>query len=164
MPKEQKTNAMRHLDKLGIPYAVQTYRCPAFTDGIAVAEQLGLPVQRTFKTLVTQGKSGRYYVFVIPVAEELDLKRAAHTVNEKSVAMLHVKDIPAITGYIRGGCSPIGMKKSFPTFLEACAMQYDSIFISGGRLGTQIELSPEGLLKAAHGALQHITMEKTQNM
>ena len=109
MGKELKTNAMRFLDTKKIAYEVQAYQCDEFIDGVHVAEKLGQPLDETFKTIVAQGKSGSYYCFLLPVAEELDLKKAAKSVGEKSVELLHVKDITKVTGYVRGGCTPIGM-------------------------------------------------------
>lgn len=159
MAKELKTNAVRYLDRQKIPYTVQTYDCPEFIDGVAVAHQLGIPLEQTFKTLVTHGKSGQYYVFVLPVAEELDLKKAAQTVGEKSVVMLPVKEITNVTGYIRGGCSPLGMKKQFVTVLDDSALRLTDIYISGGRRGTQIQLSPDGLIKACGCTTAHITAD-----
>ena len=117
MGKEVKTNAMRILDKNKIPYEIINYECDEFIDGLHTAEATGAPVEQSFKTLVMQGKSKQYYVFVLPIAEEVDLKVAAKTVGEKSVEMIHVKDITAITGYVRGGCTPLGMKKQFPCHL-----------------------------------------------
>ena len=114
MGKEVKTNAMRILDKNKIPYEIINYECDEFIDGLHTAEATGAPVEQSFKTLVMQGKSKQYYVFVLPIAEEVDLKVAAKTVGEKSVEMIHVKDITAITGYVRGGCTPLCMKKDFP--------------------------------------------------
>ena len=112
--KDIKTNAMRILDTLGVPYEVITYTCDEFTDGVHLAEQLGQPAEQTFKTLVAEGKSGGYFAFVIPVAEELDLKAAARAVGEKAVELIHVKELLPLTGYIRGGCTPIGMKRRSP--------------------------------------------------
>ena len=157
--KEIKTNAMRLLDRKKIPYRVVQYECGEFTDGVAVAEKTGIPVERCFKTLVTEGKSRNYYVFVIPCALELDLKAAARAVGEKSVEMLHVKDINAVTGYIRGGCSPLGMKKNYPTVIDSRAEQFDEISISGGRLGSTILLAPADLVKAAGAKLAEIAVE-----
>ena len=117
MGKEVKTNAMRILDKNKIPYEILNYECGEFI-GLPTAEATGAPVEQSFKTLVMQGKSRQYYVFVIPIADEVDLKAAARAVGEKSVEMIHVKDITAITGYVRGGCSPLGMKKQFPTIVH----------------------------------------------
>jgi len=143
--KTQKTNAMRILDAGGIPHRVNYYTCDEFIDGVHVADALGQPHDRSFKTLVTTGKSKAYYVFVLPIEAELDLKKAAKAVGEKSVELLHVKDIRAVTGYIRGGCTPIGMKKQFPTVLHQSAFDFDEIIISGGMLGAQIFLNPRDL-------------------
>lgn len=142
MKKEVKTNAMRILDRNKLKYVEHIYECDGFTDGITISERLGQPFEKVFKTLVTIGKSRKYFVFVVPVAEELNLKKAAAAVGEKSVEMIHVKDITAITGYVRGGCSPIGMKKQFETVIDITAKQQNTIIFSGGRLGTQIEMNP----------------------
>ena len=139
MGKEVKTNAMRILDKNKIPYEILNYECGEFIDGLHTAEATGAPVEQSFKTLVMQGKSRQYYVFVIPIADEVDLKAAARAVGEKSVEMIHVKDITAITGYVRGGCSPLGMKKQFPTFADATIADGETVCFSGGRVGLQIE-------------------------
>lgn len=141
MKKEAKTNAMRILDRNKIKYTEHTYECDGFTDGVTIAERMGQPCEKVFKTLVTVSKSKKYYVFVVPVAEELNLKKAAAAVGEKSVEMIYVKDITAITGYVRGGCSPIGMKKQFDTVIDITAKEQDTIIFSGGRLGTQIEMN-----------------------
>lgn len=146
--KELKTNAMRILDKKKIKYEYQTYECEEFIDGITVADQMGLPHERVYKTLVTVGKGGGHFVFVIPIEAELDLKKAAKAAGEKSVQMLHVKDITAVTGYIRGGCTAVGMKKLFPTFIQETAAALDYIYVSGGKQGMQIKLSPEDLKNA----------------
>jgi Cys-tRNA(Pro)/Cys-tRNA(Cys) deacylase len=145
MGKEIKTNAMRILDKNKIKYEMITYECDEFVDGIHTAEITGVPVEQSYKTLVMQGKSLQYYVFVVPVASEVDLKAAAHAVSEKSIEMIHVKDITAITGYVRGGCSPLGMKKQFPTVIDASAETFDKIYVSGGRIGTTIRLGTKDL-------------------
>ena len=158
MGKELKTNAMRFLDKSKIEYTVQTYECDEFIDGIHTAEKLGQPLDETFKTLVAQGKSGSYYCFLIPVALELDMKKAAKSVGEKSVELIHVKDITKITGYIRGGCTPIGMKKQFMTVVHESAAELPMFFISGGRIGTQIHLSPQELVKAIRGKFEDIIL------
>ena len=147
--KEVKTNAMRILDVMGISYTSYTYECEEFVDGIQIADMLSLPHEKVYKTLVAQGSSKNYFVFVIPIEAELDLKKAAKAVGEKAVAMMHVKDIHAVTGYIRGGCTAIGMKKQYVTKVAACAAALPAIIVSGGRLGSQIELQPENLLKAA---------------
>ena len=121
MAKELKTNAMRMLERLKIPYEYRTYECDEFVDGLHIADQLGLSYETVYKTLVTIGKSKSYYVFVIPIAKELDLKKAAKSVGEKSVEMIPVKDINAVTGYIRGGGTAIGMKKQFETVMDESA-------------------------------------------
>lgn len=149
--KEIKTNAMRILETMKIPFETHTYECDEFIDAIHIADMLHQPYEKMYKTLVTQGNSKNYFVFVIPIAEELDLKKAAKSVGEKNVAMIHVKDINQVTGYIRGGCTPIGMKKQYVTRVAEDAMLQDLIIISGGKLGMQIELSPEDLLKACDG-------------
>ena len=155
--KASKTNAMRILEKEKIPYTHYTYECNEFIDGLQIADMLSLPYEKVYKTLVTQGSSRNYFVFVIPIAQELDLKKAAKSVGEKSVAMIHVKDINAITGYIRGGCTAIGMKKQFVTRLDESARDQESIIVSGGRIGSQISLKPDDLLKACRGEYAQIT-------
>lgn len=159
MEKEIKTNAMRLLEKSKVPFQIHTYESNGFLDGVSVAEKAGQPVDKTFKTLVTQGKSKNYFVFVIPVAEELDLKKAARVVGEKSVDMIHVKDINQITGYVRGGCSPIGMKKRFPTIIHNSATSYETILFSGGRLGSQIEMNPQDLIKMVDGKFEDVVID-----
>lgn len=154
--KEIKTNAMRILETQKIPYEMHTYECDEFIDGIQIADMLGLPYEKVYKTLVTQGNSKNYYVFVIPIAEELDMKKAAKSVGEKSVAMLHVKDINAVTGYIRGGCTAIGMKKQYVTRIAVEAEQLEKIIVSGGKLGVQLELLPADLAKASRAEFADI--------
>ena len=151
MGKEVKTNAMRILDKNKIPYEILNYEWGEFIDGLHTAEATGAPGEQSFKTLVMPGKSRQYYVFVIPIADEVDLKAAARAVGEKSVEMIHVKDITAITGYVRGGCSPLGMKKQFPTIVNESAAAFDKIYISGGRIGTSITINPDSLLTVVRG-------------
>ena len=155
--KELKTNAMRILDRNKIPYEYQTYECNEFVDGIAVADKVGLPHELVYKTLVTTGKSGNHYVFVIPIEAELDLKKAAKAVGEKSVEMLHVKEITAVTGYVRGGCTAIGMKKQFPTVIDESAENLEYMYVSGGKLGMQIRLKPDDLKRAAKAEYGQIT-------
>lgn len=145
MGKETKTNAVRILDRNRIAYELITYECDEFIDGIHTAQITGAPVEQSYKTLVMQGKSRQYYVFVIPIAREVDLKAAARAVSEKSVEMIPVKDLTAITGYVRGGCSPLGMKKQFSTVIDATAETFPEIYISGGRIGTTIRLNPKDL-------------------
>ena len=147
MAKEQKTNAMRILDKNKIAYTVNTYECDEFIDAVTVANQLGQPYESSYKTLVAVGKSGGHYVFVVPIAKELDLKAAARAVGEKSVELIHVKEIFGLTGYIRGGCTPIGMKKVFPTVSHESVHDFDTVIISGGRIGAQILIAPADLIK-----------------
>lgn len=156
--KEVKTNAMRILEKEKIPFTCHTYECEEFTDGLKIADMLSLPHEKVYKTLVTVGNSKNYFVFVIPVAQELDLKKAAKAVGEKSVSMIPVKDINQVTGYIRGGCTAIGMKKQYVTRLDESAKDKDMIFLSGGRIGSQIELEPGDLLKACKGEYADLTM------
>jgi len=158
--KDIKTNAMRFLDSEKIAYTVNTYECEDFVDGVHIAQMLGQDEKMSYKTLVTKGKSGGYFVFVLPVAQELDMKKAAKAVGEKSVEMLHVKDINSVTGYIRGGCSPLGMKKQFPTVVDKSAQAFETIIISGGRLGSQIFLSPADLVKACGGSFGDIVFEQ----
>ena len=149
MGKEAKTNAMRILDKNKIPYEMNTYTCDEFIDGCHIADQLGQPYERSFKTLVTVGKSKNYFVFAIPVDKELNLKAAAKAAGEKNVELIHVKDITAVSGYVRGGCSPIGMKKQYPTVIQECAAQFDKVYVSGGRIGTTLCMAPEDLKKVS---------------
>ena len=158
MGKELKTNAVRILDRNKINYTLITYECDEFIDGLHTAEKTGAPVEQSFKTLVMQGKSKKYYVFVIPIAEEVDLKIAAKTVGEKSVEMIHVKDLTAITGYVRGGCSPLGMKKQFPTVIHSSAENYSEIYVSGGRIGTTIRLDPKDLAKVTNATFAPVTV------
>ncbi|EOS76511.1 MAG: Cys-tRNA(Pro) deacylase [Lachnospiraceae bacterium] len=156
--KEVKTNAMRILEKEKIPFTCHTYECEEFTDGLKIADMLSLPHEKVYKTLVTVGNSKNYFVFVIPVAQELDLKKAAKAVGEKSISMIPVKDINQVTGYIRGGCTAIGMKKQYVTRLDESAKDKDIIFVSGGRIGSQIELEPGDLLKACKGEYADLIM------
>ena len=154
--KEMKTNAMRILDKQKIPYRVKTYECDEFIDGIHIADMNGDSYEQSFKTLVTVGKTGNYYVFVIPIHQEIDMKKAAKEVGEKSIEMLPVKEINGVTGYILGGCTPLGMKKLYPTVIQESAKQFDEIIISGGKLGMQILLNPLDLAGAVNGKFADI--------
>lgn len=158
MAKEAKTNAMRFLEKNKISYEEKSYECGEFVDGITTAEKLGQPLEETFKTLVAHGKSGAYYCFLIPVDKELDLKKAAKSVGEKSVELLPLKDLTAVTGYVRGGCTPIGMKKQFMTVIHSSAEALGSFYISGGRIGLQIKLSPRALTEAIRGRFEDIIL------
>ena len=154
--KEIKTNAMRILDRQKVKYEVLQYECDEFIDGLHTAEKTGAPVEQSFKTLVAQGKSKQYYVLVLPIAEEVDLKKAAKAVGEKSIEMIHVKDITAVSGYVRGGCSPIGMKKQYPTVIHSSAQELDEMIVSGGCLGKQILLNPQDLLRVTRGTFADI--------
>lgn len=157
-----KTNAMRILDKAGIHYGTYAYdHSDGLIDGISVANKMGQPVEQVYKTLVAQGTSREYYVFIIPVAEELDLKAAARAVGEKAVEMIKVADINKVTGYIRGGCSPIGMKKDYKTVLDSSAKSLEAIIISAGKIGHQIELPPEELIKLIKCKVESITMNRS---
>jgi len=156
--KTGKTNAMRILDKEKITYAMLTYSADdGKIDGVSVAEKIGRESGVVYKTLVVQGASKGYYVFVIPVEAELDLKKAAKAVSEKKIEMIPVKDITKVTGYIRGGCSPIGMKKPFPTIIDQHAQALDTMIVSGGQIGVQIEIQPEALLKATKAVWADVT-------
>ena len=146
MAKELKTNAMRFLDKNKINYEITVYDSPEFIDGATVARKLGQPEEETFKTLVAQGKSGNYYCFLIPVLLELDMKKAAKSVGEKSVELIAVKDITKITGYVRGGCTPIGMKKQFVTTIHEDCLYFDRIVFSAGKRGVMFEIDTQTFL------------------
>ncbi|MCI8773523.1 MAG: Cys-tRNA(Pro) deacylase [Lachnospiraceae bacterium] len=157
--KEIKTNAMRILEREKIPYTQYTYECEEFVDALQIADMLSLPYEKVYKTLVTVGNSKNYYVFVIPIAAELDLKKAAKSVGEKAVSMIHVKEINAVTGYIRGGCTAIGMKKQYVTRIDRSAEGLEQVIVSGGRLGSQIELKPDDLCRAARAEFADVVME-----
>ncbi len=156
-----KTNAMRLLDKAGIRYDTYTYdHGDGLIDGISVASKIGQPVEQVYKTLVAQGASREYFVFIIPVAEELDLKAAARAVGEKSVEMLKVADINKVTGYIRGGCSPLGMKKDYRTVLDSSCEGLDTIIISAGKIGHQIQVNPMDLIKLIRCKTEGVTIKR----
>ena len=152
----EKTNAMRILDARGVPYLARCYD-PALTDGLQVADALGLPRERTFKTLVTAGADGGHYVFVLPVCCSLDLKKAARAVGIKSVAMLPQRQLFPLTGYVHGGCSPIGMKRAFPTVLDEAALLFDTVCMSAGKRGLQLELSAEALAALLGAVFDDVT-------
>lgn len=145
---ELKTNAMRILDAMHVSYQLHTYEPGESVDGASVAAKMGMDVNKVYKTLVTQGKGGGFFVFVIPVARELDLKKAARAAGEKSVEMIPVKEINRHTGYIRGGCSPVGMKKKYLTFIDESARALPAMVVSGGRIGLQMEIAPEDLARS----------------
>ena len=154
--KNQKTNAMRILDRNKIPYRANYYECEEFIDGIHIADMLSQSYEMSFKTLVAVGRSSEHFVFVLPIHRELDLKKAAKSVGEKSVSLLHVKDIRDVTGYIRGGCTAIGMKKQFRTVIDRSALSFDEIIISGGALGVQLFISPSDFLKVTKAKAEDI--------
>ena len=156
--KDRKTNAIREMEAAHADFDTRFFESPEALSGVEVAALLEQDPDCVFKTLVTQGKSGQHFVFMIPVACELDLKKAAREVGEKSLAMVHVKDINSITGYVRGGCTAIGMKKQFVTRIAAAAENLDKIIVSGGRIGSQLELKPEDLKKACKGEFADITV------
>ena len=154
--KETKTNAMRILETMKIPYEIRTYDCEDFVDGVHLAEMLQLPYEQVYKTLVTVGKSKNNYVFVIPVAEEIDFKKAAKAVGEKSLEMLPLKDLTAVTGYIRGGCTAVGMKKKFPTYIDETCILYDEIAVSAGERGHQMIIPHEALIAIINAKLEDL--------
>ena len=144
-----KTNVMRILDTAGVPYTAHAYKADPAMSGSEIAQLLGEDTAKVFKTLVTRGRSGEYYVFVVPVNANLDLKKAAKAAGEKSIAMILQKELLPLTGYVHGGCSPIGMKKQFQAFVNESAESLDRIYVSAGKVGMQIELSPEDLARIA---------------
>lgn len=155
-----KTNAMRMLDAAKIPYEVLEYKVDeSDLSGIHIAEQLGFPQEKMFKTLVARGDKTGPLVFCIPVAEEIDLKAAASLTGNKKIEMVHVKDLLGLTGYIRGGCSPIGMKKKFPTWIDVSALQFDEITVSSGTRGAQLLLNREALLRFVQAKTAELTVK-----
>ncbi len=162
--KDEKTNVMRILDQKKIPYTPHFYEegeGPEGTReyGVHVAQALGQDPKRAFKTLVAKGASGSYYVFDIPAPDSLDLKKAAKAAGEKSVELLAVKDITAVTGYVRGGCSPVGMKKQYPAVFHRTALDFPTIYISAGKIGAQVEVEPKALLSLLRAGTADITAE-----
>ena len=162
-PKENKTNVMRTLEQKKIPYTAYRYDHEegVAVDGVTVAQSLGQDPARVFKTLVARGASKGIYVFDIPVAENLDLKKAAKAVGEKSIEMIHVSEITALTGYVRGGCSPIGMKKQYPTVFHETALAFPTIIVSGGKIGSQVELAPQALVELIRASVADIVTSPT---
>ena len=158
MAKNVKTNVMRLLDGAKIPYRDHCYVDSGVISGADVARVLNQPADRVFKTLVTEGASKEHYVFVVPVEKELDLKKAAKAVGEKSIAMIKSKELLPLTGYIHGGCSPIGMKKFFRTTVDASARQQETIFVSAGKIGYQVELAPADLERMIRLSYAEITV------
>ncbi|MDQ0428240.1 Cys-tRNA(Pro)/Cys-tRNA(Cys) deacylase [Planomicrobium stackebrandtii] len=156
--KIAKTNAARMLDKENVPYELLNYSTEdGKVDGVSVAAKIGFSAELVYKTLVAIGASKQAYVFVIPVVEELDLKKAAKAVGEKKIEMAPVKDILSLTGYIRGGCSPVGMKKPFPTFVSAEAEQLPEMIVSAGKIGMQLKLAPARLTAVTNGQFAELT-------
>ncbi|MCI8786942.1 MAG: Cys-tRNA(Pro) deacylase [Eubacterium sp.] len=154
---EEKTNAIRLLEQKKIPFAIHNYVQSGAVGGLDVASALDENPNQVFKTLVTAGKSGMHYVFLVPVNRELDLKRAAAAVCEKSISMVKAKDLLQLTGYIHGGCSPVGMKKNFPTIIDSRAEDFETILCSGGKIGIQIELRLDELRKVLNFDLKEIS-------
>lgn len=159
MKKEEKTNVMRVLDSKKITYKSHNYLSTGAISGTEVAEALGQNPDIVFKTLVTVSKSKNYYVFLVPVEKELDLKKAANVVGEKKIEMLKSKDLLPLTGYVHGGCSPIGMKKFFRTTIDKSAEEFETIMFSGGKIGYQVEVSPEDLNKVIRYEFADITVK-----
>lgn len=157
--KEEKTNVMRVLEQKNIPYTPHTYDPDVGLDGASVARQLGQDPESVFKTLVARGASGGLYVFDIPVEANLDLKKAARAVGEKSVAMIHQKELLPLTGYVHGGCSPVGMKKQYPTVFDETAELFDTICVSAGKIGFQVELSPAALMELVGASTADLTVD-----
>ncbi|MCC2377081.1 Cys-tRNA(Pro) deacylase [Bacillus wiedmannii] len=156
--KKDKTNAMRILDKEKIEYSMMSYDpADGKIDGVSVAEKIGREVREVYKTLIAQGNSKNYHVFIIPVDEELNLKAAAKSVGEKKIEMIPVKDITKVSGYIRGGCSPVGMKKLFSTCIDESAQSLETIIVSGGKIGIQIELKVDDLAKVTRAQFGEVT-------
>ena len=161
---EQKTNVMRMLEQKKVKYTAHEYsHGDGAVDGLTVARLTGIAPEKIYKTLVVRGTSKSIYVFVIPVTQELDLKRAAKSVGEKSVAMIHVSEINDITGYVRGGCSPIGMKKQFRTVYDSSVEALDTVLVSAGKIGYQIELAPQELIRLTRGQTANITIQDTED-
>ena len=165
MKNTVKTNAMRLLDRAKLPYQIHSYphheKDPI--DGIHVAQMLHQNAERVFKTLIMRSHSKEIYVFVLPVNSECDLKKCAKAVQEKSMEMVHVKEIQAISGYIRGGCSPIGMKKQYPTVFDKTCMNWETICFSGGKIGCQIEMAPQDVIALIHAQIEDIRKEETSS-
>lgn len=161
MKNEEKTNVMRILEQKKLPYTPHTYPHTdgEAVDGATVARLVGADPARLFKTLVTQGVSGAHYVFVIPVLAELDLKKAARAAGEKSLSMLPLKNLTPLTGYVRGGCSPVGMKKRFPTYFDSSALTQETLWVSAGKIGFQVELAPQDLAALVGGSFVPLTKE-----
>lgn len=159
--KEEKTNVMRVLEQKKIAYSAHTYPHEegVAVDGVTVAKSMGFDPASVFKTLVARGAKGQFYVFDVPVAENLDLKKAAKAVGEKSIEMLHQKELLPLTGYVHGGCSPVGMKKLFPTVIDASAENLETMIVSAGKIGYQVELAPHDLAALVRAKFADIIVE-----
>ena len=157
--KDEKTNVMRVLEQKNIPYIAHAYDPDGGLDGVSVARQLGQDPEAVFKTLVARGASGGLYVFDIPVEDSLDLKKAAKAVGEKSVAMLPQRELLPLTGYVHGGCSPVGMKKRFPTLFHESCLELETMCVSAGKVGYQVELNPAELIALAGAATADLIAE-----
>lgn len=158
MAKDVKTNAMRILEKNKIEFERNSYECDEFIDAIHIADMLSQPYEQTFKTIVTEGKSRNYYVFALPIDKEINLKKAAKIVGEKNLELIPVKDVNKVTGYIRGGCTPVGMKKLYRTVIHESAKEFEKIIISGGKIGEQIFINPDDLVKVTNAEYADIIM------
>ena len=156
---KDKTNVMRRLNSMKIEYREHFYTHTEAVSGVDVAAAMGQDPEQVFKTLVTTGKSGSHYVFMIPVAKELDLKKAAQAVAEKSIEMLKAKELLGLTGYVHGGCSPVGMKKAFPTVIHISAEPRETIIFSGGKIGYQVEVSPGDLARVVRYEFKDVVKE-----
>lgn len=156
-PKDNKTNVMRILETENIPYEAQFYECDEFVDGLHTADILGNPYEQSFKTIVTVGHSKNHFVFVIPIAEEIDFKKAALSVGEKSIELLPLKEVTNVTGYVRGGCTAVGMKKNFVTRIDETAILYDEIFVSGGKIGCTLKVNPDDWARVCHADFADLT-------
>ena len=159
--KEEKTNVMRVLEQKKIAYTAHTYPHEEgiAVDGVTVAQSMGFDPASVFKTLVARGAKGQFYVFDVPVAENLDLKKAAKAVGEKSIEMIHQKELLPLTGYVHGGCSPVGMKKLFPTVIDASAENLETMIVSAGKIGYQVELSPRDLASLVRASFADLVAE-----
>ncbi len=153
-----KTNALRILETNNIDYVMHTYECKDFLDGTEIARITGMPQNMVFKTIVCVGASKQHFVFVVPVAKELDLKACARVVGEKSIELIKLSDITKITGYIRGGCSPVGMKKPFKTVIDSSCLELSTMLVSAGKPGYQMELNPSDLIKLTNSDTESITL------
>lgn len=162
MAKEMKTNVMRILDKNKVAYESYAYEVEEFIDGLHCADAIHAPYEQSFKTLVAQGKSKNYYVFVVPIEKEVHLKNAAKAVGEKAIELIHVRDIQKVTGYVRGGCSPLGMKKQYRTVIDVSALQYVQIYVSGGRIGSTVKVGTKELAGLCDGTFEKICREQEE--